>query len=63
MLKYLRPFLLLSPLLAIAAMIQTVVYNYLSRNWEEHKKRLQFGATREGVTPEEMFMKLSSEDK
>ncbi|MBW4523413.1 MAG: hypothetical protein KME16_27555 [Scytolyngbya sp. HA4215-MV1] len=48
---------------SIAAMIQTAVYTYLSRNWEEHEKRLQIEATREGVTPEEMFMKLSSEDK
>ena len=46
---------------SIAAMLQTAVYTYLSRNWEEHEKRLQVEANKEGITPEEMFTKLASQ--
>lgn len=47
---------------SIAAMIQTAVYTYLAKNWEEHEKRLIVEAAREGITPEEMFVKLLSEE-
>lgn len=47
---------------SIAAMLQTAIYTYLSRNWEEHEKRLQIEANKEGLTPEEMFVKLAGDD-
>lgn len=47
---------------SIAAILQTAVYTYLSRTWEEHEKRLIVEANRQGITPEEMFMKLVEED-
>jgi hypothetical protein len=43
---------------SVASMIQTAVYTYLQRNWEEHEKRLIVEATRAGITPEEMFTRL-----
>ncbi len=48
---------------SIASMIQTAVYTYLSRNWEEHEKRLMAEATAQGTTPEEMFQKLIKDDE
>lgn len=47
---------------SVAAMLQTAVYTYLSRSWEEHEKRLLIEATKEGLTPEEMFMRLVGEE-
>jgi len=45
-----------------ASMIQTAIYTYLSRNWEEHENRLIVEANRLGITPEEMFVRLTEED-
>jgi len=47
---------------SVASMIQTAVYTYLSRNWEEHENRLIVEANRLGITPEEMFVRLTEED-
>jgi len=47
---------------SLAAMLQTAVYTYCSRNWEEHEKRLILEANKEGITPEEMFVKLAQQD-
>jgi hypothetical protein len=47
---------------SIAAMLQTATYTYLSRNWEEHEKRLTIEANKQGISPEEMFVRLASQD-
>jgi hypothetical protein len=47
---------------SIAAMLQTAVLTYLARNWEEHEKRLTVEANKEGITSEEMFVKIAQED-
>ena len=44
---------------SIAAIIQTAVLTYLSRNWEEHEKRLIVEANATGKTPEELFVELA----
>jgi hypothetical protein len=48
---------------SLASCIQTAVYTYLQRNWEEHEKRLNIEARSQGVTPEELFMKFVSEEQ
>lgn len=47
---------------SLAAMLQTAVYTYLSRNWDEHEKRLQIEANKAGISPEEMFMRMIDEE-
>ena len=47
---------------SVASMIQTAVYIYLSTSWEEHENRLIVEANRLGITPEEMFVRLTEED-
>jgi hypothetical protein len=48
---------------SLAATLQTAVYTYLSRTWEEHEKRLLIEASKEGLSPEEMFMRLVNDDQ
>jgi hypothetical protein len=48
---------------SIAAMLQTAVYTYLSRTWEEHEKRLVIEANKAGVAPEDMFMQLVADEQ
>lgn len=47
---------------SLAAILQTAVYTYISRTWDEHEKRLIVEATKEGLTPEDMFMRLVNEE-
>lgn len=47
---------------SMAAMLQTAVYTYLTRAWEQHEARLTIEANREGISPEEMFQRLVNEE-
>lgn len=38
---------------------QTAFYNYISKEWAEDEKRLEFEAARLGITPEELFHRLA----
>lgn len=47
---------------SIAAVLQTAVYTYVGRTWEDHEQRLIVEAQARGITPEELFMALTQED-
>jgi hypothetical protein len=47
---------------SLAANLQTAVYTYISRTWEEHEKRLIVEANKAGISTEEMFMRLVEEE-
>jgi len=47
---------------SVAAVLQTALYTYLAKNWEEHEKRLVAEATRLGVEPEELFVLLLTQE-
>lgn len=46
-----------------ASTVQTAVYTYLARNWDEHEKRLIVEAAAAGISPEEMFLRLIQDEK
>jgi hypothetical protein len=41
---------------------QTALYTYVLRNWPEDEQRLIVEANKRGMTPEELFTKLATED-
>lgn len=42
---------------------QTAIITYLRRNWEkEHEQLLIYEAAQRGISPEELFMELASDD-
>lgn len=47
---------------SLAAILQTAAYTYLSRNWEEHERRLMVEAQSQGKSPEQLFMELIEEE-
>jgi hypothetical protein len=47
---------------SIAQTVQTAVITYLRRNWKEHLKLLDVVSAREGISREEAFIKVHSEE-
>lgn len=46
---------------SIASSLQTAVTTYVRRNWDEHEALLQIEAAQQGITAEEMFVRLAEE--